>query len=63
MDLINNLSEGLVEKFKDKQKNKLQQTFVTASVAEEAKAEGIHLFVLKIKYNISILLKVAIKSN
>lgn len=53
MDLIDSLSDDLFDIFK-KKKNKLQQTFVKASVDGEAKVEGIHLFVLKIKYNISI---------
>lgn len=59
MDLIDSLTKDLFGIF-IKKKNKFQQTFITP---EEAQAEGIHLFVLKIKYNINILLKVAIKYN
>lgn len=41
MDLIENLSKGLVEDFREKRKGKLQRTFVVASDAAIAKAKGI----------------------
>lgn len=63
MHLIRSLAADLVDTYKEKQKYKLQHTFVKASIDAEAKAEGIISICNKIKYNISILLKVTIKNN
>jgi hypothetical protein len=48
MDLIEKLSKGLADDFREKRKLKLQKTFVAASTVAEAKAKGMRFCILNL---------------